>query len=351
MERKLLTVVVPTYNMEKYLDRCLSSLIVDESRMSLLEVLVVNDGSKDRSSEIAHGYESRYPDTFRVIDKENGNYGSCINAALPVAKGKYIKVLDADDFVEMAGLCSLLTFLSETDDDAVITNTIDVDGDGKERGRKKILLEEGRVYQPNDIDEIVLNSLFMHELTYRTDILREIGYRQTEGISYTDLEWAYYPMAAVGKIRYCSADVYCYRQGRAGQTVEMAQRCRSMWMEEKIIKQMFERLESNVSIALPGSRSFLKLRLSLYSSRIYFYYLLEYKDVLDERLLKEFDDFIKDRSRWIYEHIDNMECQTYLGRFKYIHDWRKRQSRRTLLFFLYDMYRYISNVRHNIIGR
>ena len=76
---KILTVVVPTYNMEQYLDRCLTSLIIDDDKMALLEVLVVNDGSKDRSSEIAHSYEARYPDTFRVIDKENGNYGSCIN--------------------------------------------------------------------------------------------------------------------------------------------------------------------------------------------------------------------------------------------------------------------------------
>ena len=61
---KLLTIVVPTYNMEKYLDKCLTSLIVEEPLMSQLEVLVVNDGSKDRSSEIAHGYEQLYPDTL-----------------------------------------------------------------------------------------------------------------------------------------------------------------------------------------------------------------------------------------------------------------------------------------------
>ena len=67
MINKILTVIVPTYNMEKYLDRCLSSLVVDEERMALLEVLVVNDGSKDRSSEIAHGYEAKYPGTFKVI--------------------------------------------------------------------------------------------------------------------------------------------------------------------------------------------------------------------------------------------------------------------------------------------
>lgn len=68
--------------------------------MQRLEVLVVNDGSKDNSSAIAHEYQDKYPDTFRVIDKENGNYGSCVNRGLKEATGKYIKILDADDWFD-----------------------------------------------------------------------------------------------------------------------------------------------------------------------------------------------------------------------------------------------------------
>lgn len=79
---KILTIVIPTYNMQDYLRRCLDSLIVPEEQMKHLEVLVVNDGSKDNSSAIAHEYQDKYPDTFRVIDKENGNYGSCVNRGL-----------------------------------------------------------------------------------------------------------------------------------------------------------------------------------------------------------------------------------------------------------------------------
>ena len=97
---KLLTIVIPTYNMEAYLNRCLDSLLVSDEQMQLLEVLVINDGSKDNSSAIAHEYEAKYPNTFRVIDKENGNYGSCVNRGLKEASGKYIKVLDADDWFD-----------------------------------------------------------------------------------------------------------------------------------------------------------------------------------------------------------------------------------------------------------
>ena len=71
--QKILTIIIPTYNMEKYLHKCLNSLIVSDKSLEKLEVLIVNDGSKDSSSQIAHEYESKFPKTFRVIDKENGN--------------------------------------------------------------------------------------------------------------------------------------------------------------------------------------------------------------------------------------------------------------------------------------
>ncbi len=118
---KILTIVIPTYNMQDYLRRCLDSLIVPEEQMKHLEVLVVNDGSKDNSSAIAHEYQNKYPDTFRVIDKDNGHYGSCVNAALKIATGKYFRLVDADDWVNTSGLIKLIDLLSVHDEDAVFT--------------------------------------------------------------------------------------------------------------------------------------------------------------------------------------------------------------------------------------
>lgn len=94
---KILTVVIPTYNIEKYIETCLNSFVIPEV-MEKLEVLVVNDGSKDSSAVLARAYEERYPDTFRVIDKENGGHGSTINRGLLEAAGTYFKVVDGDDW-------------------------------------------------------------------------------------------------------------------------------------------------------------------------------------------------------------------------------------------------------------
>ena len=108
---KILTIVIPTYNMQDYLRRCLDSLIVADDLMNTYEVLVINDGSKDSSSVIGHEYQDRYPATFRVIDKGNENYGSCINRGLAEAKGRYIKVLDADDWFDNIQFALYLEYL------------------------------------------------------------------------------------------------------------------------------------------------------------------------------------------------------------------------------------------------
>ena len=92
--------------------------------MKQLEVLVINDGSKGSSSQIAHEYQDKYPDTYRVIDKENGNYGSCINRGLKEATGKYVKVLDADDWFDTICLKRLLILLPNIDVDLILTDYI-----------------------------------------------------------------------------------------------------------------------------------------------------------------------------------------------------------------------------------
>lgn len=96
---KVLTVIVPVYNMEKYIRQCLESLVIGEA-LDRIEVLVVLDGSKDGSAEIAYEFVEQYPDTFRIIYKANGGHGSAINTGLMMASGEYVKILDSDDWVE-----------------------------------------------------------------------------------------------------------------------------------------------------------------------------------------------------------------------------------------------------------
>ena len=220
---KTLTVVIPTYNMERYLRRCLDSLIVGDEMMRRLEVLVINDGSKDASSAIAHEYQERWPQTFRVIDKENGNYGSCVNRGLREATGKYIRILDADDWYDTANLNVFIGKLGEIDADLVITDYVIVNPEGRITGGSKFSFPPGEPMLYDDWkDNRLFKTLQMHVVTYKTRNLVDIGYRQTEGISYTDQEWMFLPMTTVNKAYYLDIVIYNYLVGREGQTVDSA---------------------------------------------------------------------------------------------------------------------------------
>ena len=116
---KALTILIPVYNTEKYIKRCLDSLIVSEI-MDDIEILVVNDGGKDHSVEIIQKYVDSYPETVRLIDKENGGHGSTINAGIKEAKGKYFRVLDSDDWFNSTDFVKFVNRLKSEDADLVV---------------------------------------------------------------------------------------------------------------------------------------------------------------------------------------------------------------------------------------
>lgn len=227
-KEKLLTIVIPTYNMEAYLHRSLDSLIVPNSELlNAFEVLVINDGSKDSSSMIAHEYESKYPNTFRVVDKENGNYGSCLNRGIDEAKGVFFKILDADDWYDTQGLTDLLVNLKKyVDLDAIFTEFVyhDINTNSISEYRFRSI-EYGRKYEFSEInlagglDECMLK---MYSITVKTDILRRANIRMDTGISYTDNEYMYFLYSGISRVIFLNISVYQYFVGREGQTVSPA---------------------------------------------------------------------------------------------------------------------------------
>jgi len=221
---KILTTIIPTYNMEKYLHRCLDSLIIEDKELfNQLEVLVVNDGSKDSSSAIAHEYQSRYPEVFRVIDKQNGNYGSCINRGLIESTGKYIKILDSDDYFFNEGLEKLLLKLNNCDSDLIVTSYVTIDENdiitSKEEVPSKLSgFEKSNIDWGKDLPPLLLS---MHAFCVKKEVLVKNNYYQQEGISYTDTEFNYYCLLYSKKVLFYDIVVYKYLLGRAGQTVSV----------------------------------------------------------------------------------------------------------------------------------
>ena len=116
---KILTIVVPSYNTELYIDECLPTIISSKS-IDDIEILLVNDGSTDNTLKKARYFEELYPQSIRVIDKENGGHGSVINRGIKEATGKYFKVIDGDDWVDTAAFNQLVSCLKRVDVDLVM---------------------------------------------------------------------------------------------------------------------------------------------------------------------------------------------------------------------------------------
>ena len=212
--KKVLTVVIPTYNMEKYLAHCLESFIFDEAEKGL-EILIVNDGSKDNSINIAKSYENKYPNIFKVIDKENGGHGSTINEALKVATGKYFKVVDADDWVDTKEFEKLFKELKILEVDCVVCN-YNLFFEHSNKVKKVDMCAN----KPLDIVKIESLSDFafaMHSLTFKTEKIKNV--RLQEHCFYVDIEYNLYGFANCDTIKYIPFLVYQYRLGRMGQSV------------------------------------------------------------------------------------------------------------------------------------
>ena len=334
---KILSIIVPTYNMEKYLRRCLDSLIVSDENMQRLEVLVINDGSKDSSSQIAHEYEAKYPQTFRVIDKENGNYGSCINRGLKEATGKYVKVLDADDSFDTDSFEQFLKLLLEIEADLILSDFSIVNENDIITEHKTYPFVSGKILNFDDIcASISFKAMQMHAVTYKRQNLIDIQYRQTEGISYTDQEWISIPMTTVKTVYYAKIEVYKYLVGRSGQTMDLRVKIKSVdHTSICVVNRVKEIYKRGIDLNSPVGE-YLTYILCNSASWVYKCGVLLDSYNLDK--LREFDDYILNNTPLIYNNLNSLVIHKLLP-FAYIRYYRnKRKTANGLIKYLYKLY-------------
>lgn len=314
--KKILTVIIPTYNMEKLLEKNLQSLVIeDKELLKQVEILVVNDGSKDRSSEIAHKFEALYPDTFRVIDKENGNYGSCVNRGLKEATGKYIRIMDADDWYDTKNFELYIRKLEGINVDKIVTIFSEVRPEGK--------VEMPQPYEPwrilNMKEVNIVNHIPMHAIAYRTQLLRDMNYTQTEGISYTDQEWLLLPIPYVKTMYYIPLDVYQYYIGREGQTMDASVIVKSYPQLFQAIRRVLQEYELSLNIAQNKEYA-----IETVTRTVRWIYSIAFISAVfhgKTKCVKEMDLYIENVYPDIYMTLDQMKYGRVL-KYPYIHEWR-----------------------------
>ena len=222
---KLLSIAIPSYNSEAYMAHAIESLLPGGDEV---EILVVNDGSKDGTAEIADAFERKYPGIVRAIHQENAGHGGAVMAGLRNATGLYFKVVDSDDWVDADAYPRVLETLrgfSAPDNrlDLLISNYIydKVGVEHKHVVRYRHALPQGRVFGWEETRHFRKGQyLLMHSVIYNTELLRQSGLSLPLHTFYVDELYVYTPLRDVRRMYYLDADFYHYFIGRDDQSVQ-----------------------------------------------------------------------------------------------------------------------------------
>ena len=258
---KLLTIVVPVYKVEQYINKCLDSCILaDEKLMSQLEVIIVNDGTPDNSAKMSREYVKRYPHTFRQIDKENGGHGSAWNVGLKEATGKYLRFLDSDDW--LVNLDKLMLKLQKCDADCVLTHINNYHEDTNRNDKWAIAFDDFN--KLNTLDDFAFtqlngktNAFNFWFCTYKTEVLKPLHPLFMEHVMYDDSILYAIPLLLAKTYICYDLVLYNYLTGRAGQSMNVAVKrknisalCKTYQYEMEFISQHIDNTHQSRHVAI-----------------------------------------------------------------------------------------------------
>ena len=258
---KILSFIIPSYNCSAFLPKCIGSMLHPEI-MEKLEIIVVNDGSTDATASVAEEFVAQYPNTVRLINQENKGHGGALNTGCSAAQGKYLKVIDADDWVEKENLPQFLAFLEECNSDVVLTHhdTHDI-STGEVKNWKSYPKTFGKGYT---LEHIMLHpqnfdrSLTFHGITYRTDFYQAQGIRLSEKVFYEDHEYATFACCKAATITPLDIFIYHYRIGDVQQSVSDANQLKRLSHMQTVLERFLKEYRN-----LPttdGGRSYFELK-------------------------------------------------------------------------------------------
>lgn len=306
---KLLSIAIPCYNSSAYMRNCIDSLLPGGEDV---EIIIVNDGSRDNTPEIAEEYRERFPSIIKVVNKENGGHGSAVNSGIENATGLYFKVVDSDDWVNQSAYIQILNTLKELVKDGktidmLISNFV-YEKEGEKR--KKVMryhhaLPQNRVFTWNDVRHFRTGQyILMHSVIYRTNLLRECGLKLPEHTFYVDNIFVFNPLPYVKTMYYLDVNFYRYYIGRADQSVNEQVMIGRIDQQIKVNKLMVDyyvdemaRIHANVKVKR-YMRNYLDIITTISS-------VLLIRSGLDENLekKKELWKYIQEKDKWLWTRL------------------------------------------------
>ena len=247
---KLLSIAIPCYNSEKYMRKCVESLLPGGEDV---EILLVDDGSTDTTGAIADAYEAEYPGIIKAIHQENGGHGAAVNTGLEHASGLYFKVVDSDDWVKESAYWTILQTLREmaggkTALDMLISNFVyEKEGAKKNKVMKyHHALPQDRIFTWDEVKHFHKGQyILMHSVIFRTKLLKECGLKLPEHTFYVDNLFVFEPLPFVRTMYYLDVNFYRYYIGREGQSVNEDIMISRIDQQIKVNKIMLDYLVQN----------------------------------------------------------------------------------------------------------
>lgn len=220
---KLLTFTIPCYNSQDYMRHCIESILPGGEDV---EILIVDDGSKDDTAAIADEYAEKYPTIVKAIHQENGGHGEAVNAGIRNATGLYFKVVDSDDWVDWNAYQTILAKLREIAGGSVALDMLLANYVYEKEGakHKRVMRQTGfpkdQIFTWSDVRHFYKGHyILMHSVIYRTKLLRECGLELPKHTFYVDNIYVYKPLPSVKHMYYMDVDFYRYFIGRDDQSV------------------------------------------------------------------------------------------------------------------------------------
>lgn len=249
---KLLSVAIPCYNSAEYMGKCIRSILTGGDRV---EIIIVDDGSSDKTLEIANRYKEKFPNIVKVVHQENGGHGSAVNTGIANATGLYFKVVDSDDCLGKKALGKVLDLLEDMvarDEglDMLISNFV-YDKQGAKH--KKVMkyshaMPKNKVFGWDEVNFGPTQYLLMHSVIYRTKVLRECGLSLPKHTFYVDNIYVFQPLPYVKKIYYLDVVLYKYYIGREDQSVNEEIMIKRIDQQYRVTKLMLEAYEKEENI-------------------------------------------------------------------------------------------------------
>jgi len=286
------------------MEKAINSILVGGEDV---EIIVVNDGSKDGTQEIAERYQEKYPTIVKAVEKPNGGHGDAVNCGLAHATGKYFKVVDSDDWVDEEALLKVLDTIKgfvkdESEVDMVIANYVyeKVGMTHKKVIRYDNVLPENQIFKWEDIGHFRLDQyILMHSVIYRTEMLKLCQLELPKHTFYVDNIYVYYPLPHVRTLYYMNVDLYRYFIGREDQSVN------EKVMISRIDQQLFvtKKMISMYELRLIGSKKLRKYMVN------YLAIMMTVSSILCIRSKKK-ENLEKKKELWAY--LKKKDYRTYM---------------------------------------